>query len=77
MTIITNEKYHYAKKFFVGYGEVDRNNKLKISSILNYFQDMATLHSKLIGFGSQEMMELGLRLATSYVENRNNKISRS
>lgn len=54
------KNYHYAKKFLIGYGEVDKNNKCKISSILSHLQDMATLHSKTVGFGTEEMLKLGM-----------------
>lgn len=52
--------YHYKQNFLVGYGEVDEHNKLKLSSLLNFFQDVATMHSKTLGYGTSECMELGI-----------------
>lgn len=52
--------YHYKHNFLVGYGEVDEHNYLKISSLLNFFQDTATMHSKTLGYGTSECMEMGI-----------------
>lgn len=50
--------YHYAHKYLVGYSDVDKNNKMKISRIVDMFQNVATWHSKTIGYGTAEMMNL-------------------
>jgi medium-chain acyl-[acyl-carrier-protein] hydrolase len=42
----------------VGYGEMDLNGRCKISAILNYLQEVATLHSKKYGYGTEEMQRL-------------------
>jgi medium-chain acyl-[acyl-carrier-protein] hydrolase len=42
----------------VGYGEMDLNGRCKISSLLNYLQEVATLHSKKYGYGTEEMHRL-------------------
>lgn len=52
--------YHYKHDFLVGYGEVDEYNCLRISSLLNFLQDVATMHSKTLGYGTSECMELGI-----------------
>lgn len=52
--------YHYKHQFLVGYGEVDEYNYLRMSSLLNYLQDVATMHSKTLGYGTSECMELGI-----------------
>lgn len=52
--------YHYKQIFLVGYGEVDEHNYLKISSLLNFLQDIATMHSKTLGYGTSECMEMGI-----------------
>ena len=52
--------YHYKHNFLVGYGEVDEYNCLRISSLLNFLQDVATMHSKTLGYGTSECMELGI-----------------
>ncbi|MBQ9313839.1 MAG: hypothetical protein IJ220_02390 [Clostridia bacterium] len=53
-------EYHYKQKFLVGYGEVDQYNKLRLSSLLNFLQDVATMHSKTLGYGTSECLELGI-----------------
>lgn len=50
--------YHYAHKYLVGYSDVDQNNKMKISRIIDMLQNIATWHSKSIGYGTSEMMDL-------------------
>jgi acyl-ACP thioesterase len=37
---------------------VDSNNRCKLSKIVDMLQNAATLHSKSIGYGTKEMMEL-------------------
>ena len=49
-------EYHYEEKFLIGYGEVDEHNRMRISSLLNFLQDVATMHSKSIGYGTTECM---------------------
>ena len=43
--------YHYKQNFLIGYGEVDEHNKMRMSSLLNFLQDVATMHSKTLGYG--------------------------
>lgn len=52
--------YHYAHKYLVGYSDVDKNNKMKLSRIVDLLQNIATWHSKTIGYGTAEMKELKL-----------------
>lgn len=49
-------EYHYEERFLIGYGEVDEHNRMRISSLLNFLQDVATMHSKSIGYGTTECM---------------------
>ena len=49
-------EYHYEEIFLIGYGEVDEHNRMRISSLLNFLQDVATMHSKSIGYGTTECM---------------------
>ena len=51
-------EYQYAKKFFVGYSDVDSKNRCKLSKIVDLLQNTATLHSKSVGYGTKVMMEL-------------------
>lgn len=50
--------YQYAKKFFIGYSDVDKNDKCKLSKIVDLLQNTATMHSKSVGYGTKTMMEL-------------------
>ena len=50
--------YQYSKKFFIGYSDVDRNDKCKLVKIVDLLQNTATMHSKSVGYGTKEMMEL-------------------
>lgn len=52
--------YHFTQKYFIGYSDVDRNNNLRLSRLVDLLQNTATIHSKSLGFGTSEMMELGL-----------------
>ncbi len=52
--------YHYAHKYLVGYSDVDRNDRMKLSRIIDLFQNIAIWHSKSIGYGTYEMMNLKL-----------------
>lgn len=47
----------YSFKSKVRYSEVDKNAKLKIPSIINYFQDCTTLHSETLGVGVNHLKE--------------------
>lgn len=58
MNVKSEKKYHYTQKYFVGYSDVDKNNKCKLSRIIDMLQNVATMHSKQIGYGTQEMMKL-------------------
>ncbi len=49
--------YQYAKKFFIGYSDVDSSNRCKLCKIVDLLQNTATLHSKMVGYGTKEMME--------------------
>ena len=51
-------KYQYAKKFFIGYSDVDSNNHCRLSKIVDLLQNTATLHSKAVGYGTKVMMDL-------------------
>lgn len=53
-------EYHYKHSFLVGYGEVDEHNRMRLSALLNYLQDMATMHSKMVGYSSNRCSELGI-----------------
>lgn len=52
------KQYHYIQKYFVGYSDVDKNNRCKLSKIIDMLQNVATMHAKQIGYGTQKMMEL-------------------
>lgn len=52
--------YHYAHEYLVGYSDVDKNNQMKLSRIVDLLQNIATWHSKTIGYGTAEMKELKL-----------------
>ena len=52
--------YHFAQRYFIGYSDVDKNNNLRLSRLLDLLQNTATIHSKSLGFGTAEMMQLGL-----------------
>ena len=51
-------EYHYKHNFLIGCGEVDEYNRMKLSALLNFMQDVATMHSKLIGYGTTRCVEL-------------------
>ena len=47
----------YTYKSRVRYSEIDKNGKLSIEALLNYFQDCSTFHSEDIGLGLYYLME--------------------
>ena len=49
--------YQYAKKFFIGYSDVDQDDRCRLSKIIDLLQNTATLHSKSVGYGTKEMMD--------------------
>lgn len=51
-------EYQYAKKFFIGYSDVDKHDKCKLCKIVDLLQNTATMHSKSVGYGTKAMMEL-------------------
>lgn len=51
-------EYHYKQNFLVGYGEVDEYNRMKLSALLNFLQNVATMHSYQIGYGTTKCLEL-------------------
>lgn len=50
--------YHYAYKYFVGYSDIDKTNKIKLSRVIDLLQNVATWHSESIGYGTSRLMEL-------------------
>lgn len=53
------ENYQCSKKFYVGYSDVDSNDKCRLSRILDLCQNVATIHSDGIGYGTKGMMDRG------------------
>ncbi len=51
-------EYQCAKKFYVGYSDVDSNDKCRLSRILDFLQNIATMHSESLGYGTKKMMDL-------------------
>lgn len=52
--------YHYKQDYLIGYGEVDEYNRMRISALLNYLQNVATMHSKQLGYGTTECNDLNI-----------------
>lgn len=48
---IEDSKYFWAKTYPVAYYEMDFNQTLKPSALLNFLQDMATKNAEILGFG--------------------------
>lgn len=53
-------EYHYKQNYLLGYGEVDEHNRMRMSSLLNYLQNVATMHSKQLGYGTTECNDLNI-----------------
>lgn len=51
-------EYHYKHEFLIGYGEVDEYNRCRLSALSNFMQDVATMHSKTIGYGATKCDKL-------------------
>lgn len=51
--------YQCSKSFYVGYSDVDSNDKCRLSRILDLCQNIATIHSETLGYGTKGMMDLG------------------
>ncbi len=51
--------YQCSKKFYVGYSDVDSSDKCRLSRILDLCQNIATIHSDSLGYGTKGMMERG------------------
>ena len=49
--------YQLSRKFYIGYSDVDCNNKCKLSRILDILQNTAVIHGDLVNFGTAGMME--------------------
>lgn len=47
----------YSKQYHVDYGDSDYFKKLRLSSLFNCFQDIASLHSKNIGVGIDDIQQ--------------------
>lgn len=45
----------FEKTYHVDYGDADYYRKLKLSSLFNYFQDIASLHAVKLGLGVEEL----------------------
>lgn len=45
----------YEKTYHVDYGDADYYRRLKLSSLFNYFQDIASLHAIKLGLGVEEL----------------------
>jgi len=58
--LATNKKMIYEKKITVRYAETGVNGKLKPVSILNYFQDIASEHTSVLGVSAFDMFQKNL-----------------
>lgn len=47
----------FSKSYHVDYGAADFYRRLKLSSLFNYFQDIASLHAENLGLGVEELHE--------------------
>ncbi|MHB8062562.1 MAG: acyl-[acyl-carrier-protein] thioesterase [Ruminiclostridium sp.] len=47
----------YKKNYHVDYGDSDYYKKLKLSSLFNYLQDIASLHSENLGIGINDIQQ--------------------
>ncbi len=50
----------YEKTYHIDYGDADYYRKVKLSSLFNYFQDIASLHAENLGLGIVELQEKGV-----------------
>lgn len=48
--------------------DVDFNNKIKISSVFNLLQDVASVHADLLGLGFKDLYKLDLGWVLSWVK---------
>ena len=53
-------EYQCSKRFYVGYSDVDSKDRCKLSRILDLCQNVATIHSDGLGYGTKGMMERNL-----------------
>lgn len=53
-------EYQCSRKFYVGYSDVDSQNKCRLSRILDLCQNVATIHSDGLGYGTKGMMDRDL-----------------
>ena len=67
--------YQCSKKFYVGYSDVDSKDKCRLSRILDFCQNVATIHSETLGYGTKGMMDLGWAWLVTRNENKDFKIS--
>jgi acyl-ACP thioesterase len=49
--------YQCSKNFYVGYSDVDSNDRCRLSKILDLCQNVATIHSDGLGYGTKGMMD--------------------
>lgn len=60
MTYTENERLHHVMKAVTAVDEFDFAERIKPSAILEYFQDLATVHAEEIGIGFETMKERNL-----------------
>ena len=53
-------EYQYSKNFYVGYSYVYSYDKCRLSRVLDLCQNIATIHSDGLGYGTKGMMDMGL-----------------
>lgn len=53
-------EYQCSKRFYVGYSDVDSQDKCRLSRILDLCQNVATIHSDGLGYGTKGMMDRNL-----------------
>ena len=58
----------------VRYSEVDETHRIKLESVLDYFQDCCTFHSEDVG-GGLEFLKGQKRVAVSFLADRHKGIS--
>ena len=58
----------YQKNYYIGSNDVDQFLDLKLSSLFNYFQDIATEHAEVLNIGKSETSDKGMFWVITRVE---------
>ncbi len=58
---------------YIGLGDIGRENKAKNKTIFKFFEDVAGIHSDMVGYGANNIKDTRFKLDSFRLESKNYK----